>query len=408
MSTTPRPFSTTPKQLLLDLFRAYKDARRHKRSKQDQLRFERYYERNLVSLRNAILARRYKPGPCKSFIIHDPKMREILAALFRDRVVHHLLYNYIYKFLELQFIRDSYSCIKGRGTHDGIFRLQEKIRQVSCNYSRPCYILKLDIEGYFMHIDRSKLLSLCKQMLVFYKDKMDFSLVEYLLEIIITTNPLERCIRVGAPSEWDGLPDKKSLFKSPPGKGLPIGNLTSQLFSNVYMDMFDKFMYSVSDAQYGRYVDDAYVVSSNKAFLRRIIPLAKVFLKQKLDLDLNMDKVAIYSAYQGVEFLGAYLKPFRIYVSNHCLARMNKRIIHLNKKAPLDVSNSVNSYLGITSHFRAYNIRKNWIEGPLAFSFQHGYYKKSILRYRMYKPYRLHVANKLLSYARPGISTRAA
>lgn len=408
MPTTPRPFSTTPKQLLLDLFRAYKDARRHKRSKQDQLRFERYYERNLVSLRNAILSRKYKPGPCKCFIIHDPKMREILAALFRDRVVHHLLFNYIYKFLEMQFIRDSYSCIKERGTHDGIFRLREKIRQVSCNYSRPCYILKLDIEGYFMHIDRSKLLSLCKQMLVFYKDKMDFPLVEYLLESIITSNPLEGCIRVGAPSEWEGLPDKKSLFKSPPGKGLPIGNLTSQLFSNVYMDMFDKFMYSVSNAQYGRYVDDAYVVSSDRASLRRIIPLAKVFLKQKLDLDLNMDKVAIYSAYQGVEFLGAYLKPFRIYVSNRCLARMNKRIVHLNKKSPLDVSNSVNSYLGITSHFRAYNIRKNWVEGPLAFSFQHGYYKKAILSYRLYKPYRLHVTNKLLSYARPVLNTRAA
>ena len=91
-----RPFFTTTDKLLLDLYKAYKDARRHKRSKQDQLRFERYYERNLIALRDAILARRYKPGPCKCFIIHDPKMREILAALFRDRVVHHLLYNYVH------------------------------------------------------------------------------------------------------------------------------------------------------------------------------------------------------------------------------------------------------------------------------------------------------------------------
>lgn len=396
----PHPFSTSPDQLLLDLYRAYKDARRHKRSKQDQLRFERYYERNLISLRDAILSRRYRPGPCKCFIIHDPKMREILAAQFRDRVVHHLLYNYVYKFLEVQFIRDSYSCIKGRGTHDGIFRLEEKICQVSCNYSRPCFILKLDIEGYFMHIDRNKLLLLCEKMLLPYKDKMDYALVGYLLETIISSDPLEGCIRVGAPSEWEGLPDKKSLFKSPPGKGLPIGNLTSQLFSNVYMDSFDKYMYSISGTSYGRYVDDAYVVSPSKSFLRRIIPQAKVYLREHLGLDLNMDKVAIYSAYRGVEFLGSFLKPFRKYVSNPCLARMNKRIVGLSKNKPMAVSNSVNSYLGITSHFAAYNIRKKWIDGPLAFSFQYGYYKKGILRYRLVQTYRLHVTNKLLSICR--------
>lgn len=250
--SAPLPFSSSPDQLLLDLYRAYKDARRHKRMKKDQLRFERYYERNLVALRDAILARRYKPGPCKCFIIHDPKMWEILAAQFRDRVVHHLLYNYIYKFLEMQFIRDSYSCIKGRGTHDGIRRLEEKIRQVSCNYSRPCYILKLDIEGHFMHIDRERLLVLCKQMLRRYRAQVDYPLVEYLLETIITSNPLKGCIRVGAPSDWNGLPDKKSLFKSPPGCGLPIGNLTSQMFSNVYMDSFDKYMDALSGGKYGR------------------------------------------------------------------------------------------------------------------------------------------------------------
>lgn len=346
------------------------------------------------------MERRYKPGPCKCFIIHDPKMREILAALFRDRVVHHLLFNYIYYILEKQFIRDSYSCIKGRGTHDGIFRLEEKIREVSCNYSRPCYILKLDIEGYFMHIDRSKLLSFCKEMLQPYMAHIDYPLVVYLLETIIGSNPLEGCIRVGAPSEWEGLPDKKSLFKSPPGKGLPIGNLTSQLFSNVYMNSFDQYMTSLSFAHYGRYVDDAFVVSSNKSFLRSIIPLAKSFLKKELDLDLNMEKVAIYSAYAGVEFLGAYLKPFRRYVSNRCLQRMNARINHLFTKEPLDVSNSINSYMGIVSHYSTYNIRFAWMSGPLDFTYQYGYYRASLLRYRLKHPYRIHVTNKLLSFCR--------
>lgn len=387
----PRPFSTTPEKLLLDLFRAYRDARRHKRSKRDQLRFERYFERNLIRLRDAILSRRYKPGPCKCFIIHDPKMREILAAMFRDRVVHHLLYNYIYRILQVQFIRDSYSCIKGRGTHDGIFRLEEKIRQVSCNYSRPCYILKLDIQGYFMHIDRGKLLVLCKEMILPYGEMIDYPLVEYLLDTVVQNDPLKGCIRVSSLGEWDGLPDKRSLFKSPPGKGLPIGNLTSQLFSNVYMNQFDHYMYTLSGGLYGRYVDDAFVVSGSKAFLHRVIPHARRYLKDNLDLDLNMDKVAVFSAYRGVEFLGAYLKPFRRYVGGHCLRRMNHRIRFLASKKPLDVSNSVNSYLGITSHFSAYNIRKEWMAGPLAFTFQYGYFRKSVLRYRLNRPYRLHV-----------------
>ena len=331
----PLPFATSPQQLLLDLYVAYKDARRHKRSKKDQMRFERHCERELVALRDEILSRRYRCGPCSCFIIHDPTMREILAAPFRDRVVHHLLYNYLYRFLEPQFIRDSYSCLKGRGTHDGIMRLEEKIRRVSGNYSRPCYILKLDIEGYFMQIDRERLLSLCKEMLSGVREQMDYPLVEYLLEETVRHNPLEGCIRVGKPSEWDGLPDKKSLFKSPPGRGLPIGNLTSQLFSNVYLHPFDVFMQALSGGDgYGRYVDDAYVVGSSSAALRAMIPQAEVFLRDELGLRLNRSKLAIHSAYQGVEFLGAYLKPFRRYVGNHCLSRMDRRIAAMKHLTP--------------------------------------------------------------------------
>ena len=109
-------FDTSPSELLLDLYHAYKDARRHKRSRNYQLRFERNVERELVRLRDAILSRRYRPGASTCFIIHDPKMREVFAAQFRDRVVHHLLYNYIAPLLIPGFIRDSYSCIPGRGT----------------------------------------------------------------------------------------------------------------------------------------------------------------------------------------------------------------------------------------------------------------------------------------------------
>ena len=157
------------------------------------------------------------------------------------------------------FIRDSYSCIPGRGTHDGILRLEESIRRMSCNYSRPCFVLKLDVEGYFMHIDRERLLEICLGALEPFRERLDFPLVKFLLEVIIRDDPTENCRRHGSPDDWKGLPESKSLFRSPSGCGLPIGNLTSQLFSNIYMDGFDKYMVSlVGEGRYGRYVDDAF------------------------------------------------------------------------------------------------------------------------------------------------------
>lgn len=388
--TLPAPiFDTSPGQLLLDLYRAWKDARRHKRRKDYQLRFERNAESELQRLRDAILSGTYRPGRSTCFIIHDPKMREVFAAQFRDRVVHHLLYSYIAPYLIPGFIRDSYSCIPGRGTHDGILRLEEHIRRVSGNYSGPCFILKLDIEGYFMHIDRERLLKICLRSLEPFRARLDFPLVEYLLRGIIRDDPTVNCRRVGSLSDWDGLPDSKSLFHSPPGCGLPIGNLTSQLFSNVYMDLFDKYMVSlVGEDRYGRYVDDAYVVGTGKAELRRIIPLAEAFLRNELGLSLSRNKIAIYSAYRGVEFLGAYLKPFRRYVSNKTLSRMLEKVERLEYASnPVARWRSLNSFLGITSHYSAYNLRMNEILLRVPSAFDDGYYTKSALKYVLKKKY---------------------
>ena len=382
--TRPAPiFDTSPSQLLLDLYRAYKDARRHKRSRDYQLRFERNVEAELVRLRDAILSGRYQPGPSTCFIIHDPKMREVFAAQFRDRVVHHLLYNYIAPLLIPGFIRDSYSCIPGRGTHDGIFRLEESIRRMSCNYSQPCFVLKMDIQGYFMHINRKRLLNLSLNALEPFRQRLDYPIVKYLLEVIILDDPTMNCRRRGSLSDWDGLPESKSLFHSPPGCGLPIGNLTSQLFSNVYMDSFDKYMVSLAgDGRYGRYVDDAYVVGCSPAVLRRIIRLSETFLRERLGLSLSRNKIAIYSAYSGVEFLGAYLKPFRRYVGNRCLARIERKMASWTSHPPTHEVQSINSFLGITSHYRAYNIRKRWLAGPLRTFLRTGYFTGKMLTYR--------------------------
>ena len=385
--TRPAPiFETSPSQLLLDLYRAYKDARRHKRRRDYQIRFERNVEGELLRLRDAILSEKYRPGPSTCFIIHDPKMREVFASQFRDRVVHHLLYNYIAPLLEPQFIEDSYSCIKGRGTHYGIRRLEAKIRDVSQDWSRPCYVLKLDIAGYFMHIDRERLLDICLSKLEPFYSKIDFPLVKFLLRQVILANPIKRCRPIGPASDWDGLPESKSLFHSPPGCGLPIGNLTSQLFSNIYLDEFDRYMVSLlGDGRYGRYVDDSYVVGDNPCELRRIIPLAEQFLRERLGLSLSRDKIAIYSVYRGVEFLGAYLKPFRCYISNHTLRRVEHKLPLVCSMPEKKRLHSINSFLGLTSHYRAYNIRLRWKQGPLRLALKDGYFTSHILSYKMRK-----------------------
>jgi len=333
-------YQLTYDQLLRDLHKAYYDARRHKRNKHYQKVYESRLELNLKELCDELWNREYKPRPSSCFIISDPKKREVFAAEFRDRIVHHLYYNYTYQMLERTFIADSYSCIKGRGTHFGIKRLEKHILQESQNYTEECYVLKMDISGYFMNINREKLLEICMRRLrkmmthrvskhdvVTWQEVTDMDFVFYLTREIILLDPTVDCRIVGDKSDWDTLPYNKSLFHSAKGCGLPIGNLTSQLFSNVYLGELDDYMKRILHCRhYGRYVDDFYVVSADKDWLHSIVNEAKSFLEDVLGLTLHKGKLMICNVRQGIEFLGAYLKPYRRYVSNKTLSRMVKKI----------------------------------------------------------------------------------
>ena len=367
-------FTVAPGELLRDLHRAYLDARKNKRGKEYQLRFEYRLEENLVELRDELLSRIYRPRPSTCFVIHEPKMREVFAASFRDRVVHHLFYNYVHELFERSFIHDCYSCIKGRGTHFGIDRLRHHIRSVSEGYSRPCYVLKIDIKGYFMGIDRERLLAICRDTLNRMRDRpsstegktwgeiLDYPFVDYLLQSIINNDPTAGCIRLGRASEWEKLPPEKSLFTAKPGCGLPIGNLSSQLFSNIYMNVFDQFAKrDLGCKHYGRYVDDAFVVSGDRKWLQSLIPRIEAFLEEQLDLLLNPDKLRIWDAYQGVEFLGAYLRPFRTYISSRSLRRIKGRLLALPSRGtlqPSQLQSRVNSWLGVLSHYKSHCLRR--------------------------------------------------
>ena len=363
-------YHLTREQLLKDLYVAFSDAKRHKSNKPYVKIFEKRLDTNLQELANALYARTYKPQASSCFIITDPKRREVFAAAFRDRVVHHLYYNYTHELFERTFIQDAYSCIKGRGIHYGMQRLYGHIRQESRNFSRPCYVLKMDIRGYFMHINREKLLEVClatickmathrvlKRVPILWQDMIDIDFVEYLTREIALLDPTLNCHIVGNRAEWNDLPHDKSLFSSPKGCGLPIGNLTSQLFSNIYLNVLDQYMKrDLHCTHYGRYVDDFYVVSCNKEWLRSLVPLVRAFLEQKLYLTLHEGKNAIYPIQYGVQYLGMFLKPWRMTACRESLQRMaHKREalyadFRVGKIPLLRVATAMASFLGILSH----------------------------------------------------------
>ncbi len=385
-------------RVLYDLFTAYYLARKNKRNTINALRFEKHYEHELFRLHEEIMAYQYNPKPSICFVVNKPVKREIFAADFRDRVVHHLLYNYLSPIFEKRFIHDSYSCRKGKGTHYGISRIDHFIRSCSENYKKDCYILKLDIKGYFMTIDRSLIYSKVRSVLLEQSDFLEFdlNLVLFLLDKVIFNDPTEKCIIKGHKGDWNGLPLLKSLFHVPTGKGLPIGNLTSQLFGNIYLNDFDHYVKrDLGIRYYGRYVDDFVLIHHDKHYLGRCKTYIKDYLKNKLLLDLHPDKIYFQTFSKGVRYLGAVILPHRIYLSNRIKSNFYGSIKKYNTVAKdhkpcieerKSFLSSMNSYLGIAKHYKTYKLRKRMLFRYLSgwwwnHAYLNGTYAKFVLKH---------------------------
>lgn len=377
-------YTLTREQLLYDLYVAFYDAARHKHKMSYVVKFERDLRQNIEELCDDLMNRRYKALPSKCFVIDYPKKREVFAAMFRDRVVHHLYFNYTHQMFERTFVADSYSCIQGRGTHYGIDRLRQHIRQASLNWTQKCYTMNLDIRGYFMHIDRERLLGIATRSLIkmathkvglsddvpipagiiltkstTWADIRDMDFVLWLTEQIVMLDPMENCIIVGDDSDWDDMDHAKCMRFVEPGLALPIGNLTSQLYSNVYLNPFDQFVKrDILCEHYGRYVDDSNMTDPDKDWLIAQVPKVREFLADELGLHLHMGKLHVQEVSNGVEFLGAFVKPFRDYVSNKTLERIRGNMRMLDLRNSQHVMSSVNSYLGVLSHSASYHLRR--------------------------------------------------
>ncbi|MEI6753590.1 MAG: reverse transcriptase/maturase family protein [Paludibacter sp.] len=360
-------------KITLDLFQAYFDARKNKRNTLNALIFEKHLESNLFELCEEIVSRNYKPKPSICFIVEKPVKREIFAAYFRDRVIHHFIYNYISPIFETTFIPDCYSCRKGKGTHYGIKRMDHFIRSCSQNYSKSCYVLKLDIKGYFMSINKTLLFKKIKDELKRKPHLIDFDLqlVLYLIEQTIFNDPKQNCIVKGKKSDWKDLPKTKSLFYAKPDCGLPIGNLTSQLFGNIYLNDFDYWIKrELNIKYYGRYVDDFVLIHPDKYYLNDCICSIKKYLVEKSNLIMHPDKIYFQHFSKGFKFLGTVIKPHRVYIANQTKGnfynaiQMQNRVVSNHKPNEDEQATfvcSMNSYLGILKHYKTYNHRKTII-----------------------------------------------
>ena len=357
---------------LEDFFRAYFDCRQNKRNSLSALEFEIDFEKKLMELEREVNDGNYKISPSNVFITSRPVKREIFAAQFRDRVIHHLIVNKLNEFFEKEFIYDSYSCRKDKGTLFGIKRIEHFIRSCSNNYQKDCWILKIDIRGYFMSINKDILIEKLVNFIDKKYKKSDKERIIWLCSKIINNDSTENCILKSPYYKWKDLPKSKSLFHSSSRCGLPIGNYTSQIFANFYLNFFDHFVKNrLNIKYYGRYVDDAVFILENKGDLRFIMPKIKKFLEEELELKIHPRKIYFQHYSKGVEFLGSFIKPWRVYVSKRVkgnfwrkLKYLNNHLLDkgLNKEKKEHIVSVVNSYLGILSHFKTYKLRRKFLD----------------------------------------------
>jgi len=299
-----------------NLLRAWKKFLPGKRMKTDVQEFSLDLMENILELHQNLFDYTYYHSPYQAFRINDPKPRQIHKSLVRDRLFHHAVYQVLYPFFDRTFISDSYSCRLNKGTHKALNRFREFGRIVSQNQTKTCWVLKCDIRKFFASIDQRVLIEILKEYI------SDSDIVWLLSEIII------------------------SFDSGKVGIGLPLGNLTSQLFVNIYMNKFDQWIkHHMKAKHYVRYADDFVILSRDKVWLEELLPKIGDFLSEHLKLDLHPDKVSIKTLASGIDFLGW------VHFPNHRVLRTaTKRRMFKRLETRKENENTLQSYLGLLGH----------------------------------------------------------
>ena len=307
-----------------NLLEAWKEFVKGKRFKKDVSEFSLNLMDNIFSLNQCLLNYTYKHGSYQAFKINDPKPRDIHKASVRDRLLHHAVYKKFYPFFDRIFISDSFSCRLNKGTHKALNRFCLFANMVSKNNTKICWILKCDIKKFFANIDHEILINILTK---YIEDKNILWLLSQVIDSFNTKDKIDT--------------------------GLPLGNLTSQLFVNIYMNEFDQFMkHKLKVKYYIRYADDFVIFSENRNELENLLPKINKFLNKNLKLNLHDDKIFIKTLTSGIDFLGW------IHFSNYRILRTStkRRVIKRIKENP--TKETTNSYLGLLKHGNVYKLRQ--------------------------------------------------
>ena len=318
---------------------AFRKARKGKTRKSYIIKFEENLIENLSILQKELKNQTYQPVPLKKDIIRDPKTRKIFKAIFRDRIVHHIIVNILEPIFEPTFIHDSYASRKNKGHHKALKRFDYFKRKVSKNNTKNCYILKADIKHYFEEINHDILLNIISKKI---RDEKVIWLVKKILES----------------EEYS-----KINFK-----GMPLGNHTSQFLANVYLNDFDHFVKNKLKCKYYiRYVDDFVIFNNSKEQLILWKNSINSFLKRKLNLELHPDKSKILELKEGINFLG-----FKIFYYYRLLKKSNIKLMKRNIKEWIKlleqdkiseekIEQKINGWIAHAKHGSTSNLIKNII-----------------------------------------------
>lgn len=324
--------------LFQDLVQAYYDCRKTKRNSASALRFELALEANLLQLDTELRDGSYKPGKSICFVVTHPKHREVWAADFRDRIVHHLLYNHVADRIHRRFIADSCACIPGRGTLYAGQRLEAKMRSITSNWKQPAWYLKCDLANFFVSIDKRIL-----------RDQLARHIREpwwlMLAEQILMHDPRQNYELRGPRHLLEKVPAHKRLAEQPQHLGLPIGNLSSQFYANIYLNDLDQFIkHDLRARHYIRYVDDFVLLHKDPAVLNHWLRAISGFLQQHLAAQLNPSKTIIQPIHRGVDFVGHVIKPWRRSARRRTLRHAINRVHQVRQQ---DLWQTANSYFGM-------------------------------------------------------------
>ncbi len=335
------------------LFKAYYDCRLTKRNSTSSLKFEQNLERNLMDLYYELLSGEYRPGPSTVFVVQHPKVREVWAADFRDRIVHHLLYNHIADRFHRRFIFDSYACIPGKGTHRAVARMEHFARSVTQNHQIPGFVLKIEVANFFVSINRLVLENLMEP---FVPEPWWWNLVRTILH----RDPVQDAIIVGRPEVMRKVPKHKSLFHAPPNTGLPIGSLNSQFSANIVINVVDQYAkHTLKLTHYVRYVDDITVFGTDAKYLATIPAKIDALMQSRLNLKLHPNKTSVNKIEHGFDALGYVIRPHSRYLRRSTVRNGMRKIRGLcrSRADSETVRQTAHSYFGILGHADSWKLQ---------------------------------------------------